>query len=187
MPCLLGCTHGVDEQIHYLQCPHLFAICNYFFKVDSVTRIGLRNPTINNLRITACVFTAYHMLKAQVRDGLLNGMHKDARTIHPAWSVFADALEAAAGEHHLPFVVFSLPKFISFLINGHVHDSNSPPHHVVQNAHVEAVGNAAVLPSHDNTACSLAPGSSSSRAGSSVFVRAAHDNAHNPILHPPTT
>ncbi len=123
-------------------------------------------------------------------------MHEDTRTIHAAWSVFADALEASAGEHHLSFMVFSLPKFINFLVNGHVHDpnsflvnrknvhdSNSSLHHVVQAPDVDVVGNAAVFLSHGNTAGSSAPGASSSRAGSGVFVRAAQDNAQNPILH----
>ena len=116
LPCLLGCENGVDSLRHYLQCPHVYAICNYFFKVDSCPLIclGLKNPTINNLKIIACVFSAYHNLKGQVRDGR---MHIYAENHRTAWSVFAEALAAEAGECHIPYVSFSLPKFISFLIH----------------------------------------------------------------------
>ncbi len=127
LPCLFGCSGKNDVLNHYLQCPHLFALCNYLFKVDScpLIRIGFKNPSIHNLKVTACVFTAYHVMKAQVRNGLLEGMHKDTRTTHAAWSVFANALEAEAGEHRISYTVFSLPKFISFLVSGHAHDPSS--------------------------------------------------------------
>ncbi len=133
LPCLFGCSGKTDDLIHYLQCPHLYALCNYFFKADScpLIRIGFRNPTIHNLKLTACVFTAYHVLKAQIRNGHLDGMQKDTRTIHAAWSVFANALEAEAGEHRISYTVFSLPKFISFLVNGHDHDPSSLTHQVI--------------------------------------------------------
>ncbi len=145
-------------------------------------------------------------MKAQVRDGLLNGMQENTGTIQRAWSVFADALEAEAGEHRISYTVFSLPKFISFLINGHAHDPNSLTHqvvsfHDVQNPTCNALqhsnstthsaaqfsgpyesASGAVSSGHEDIQASAAPGRSSS-SGSLLFIRAAQDNAHNPILH----
>ncbi len=182
LPCLFGCPGKIDMQIHYVQCPHLYAFCNYFFKSDScpLVRLGLRNPEIHNLKIVACVFSAYHVMKAQVRDGRLNGMHEDTKTIHNAWSVFADALEAEAGEHRISYTVFSLPRFISFLINGHAHDPSSFTHQVFA---PDVTGSGVVFSADESTSASVAPGHSSSSAGGSVFIRAAQSNAHNPFLH----
>ena len=124
LPCLLGCTYGEDSLNHYLQCPHVVAFCKFFFffLIDSrpLICIAIKSPTINNLKATSCVFTAYHALKGQVVEGRID-MHENAGTQRVAWSVFANALEAEAGECHIPYVAFSLPKFISFLAEGHEH------------------------------------------------------------------
>ena len=120
LPCLLGCECGEDSLKHYIMCSHLFAFCKYLFKLDScpLTRLAVKNPTISNLKIVACIFSAYHALKGQVRDGRID-VQEDSRThIRKAWSVFAEALAAEAGEKHIEFVSFSLPKFISFLATG---------------------------------------------------------------------
>ena len=118
LPCLLGCDGGEDSLNHYVQCPHLFAFCKYLFNSDAcpLIRLGIKCPTTLNLKIVSCVFSAYHALKAQVRDGRIS-MHENTRTIRISWSVFADALAAEAGECHISFVAFSLPKFVSFLTN----------------------------------------------------------------------
>ena len=115
LPCLLGCGTGEDSLKHYLQCPQLYAFCRCFFNTDScpLIRIGIKNPTISNLKIVSCVYTAYRAAKAQVRECRIL-MQENAGTTRATWSVFADALEADAGEYRIPYVAFSLPKFTSF-------------------------------------------------------------------------
>ena len=77
----------------------------------------------------SCLFSAYHALKGEIRAGKIN-MHANSWLQH-AWSVFANACKAEAGELHLSTRAFSLTKFIDFLITGrfshpainsHVHD-----------------------------------------------------------------
>ncbi len=122
LPCLLGCSCGEDSLNHYVQCSHLFAFCKYLFNADAcpLIRLGIKCPTTLNLKIVSCVFSAYHALKAQVRDGRIS-MQENTRTFRINWSVFADALAAEAGECHISFVAFSLPKFVSFLTNQSQH------------------------------------------------------------------
>ena len=54
----------------------------------------------------------------------------------PAWSVFAEAFAAEAGERDLQCRSFSLPKFINFLTTGCVHQSDGPPmlHDAIENS-----------------------------------------------------
>ena len=123
LPCLLGCAIGKDSLSHYVMCPHMFAFCKYFFKSTDcpLVRLGIKNPTISILKIPACVFSAYHALKGQVRSCTID-LRNDSRTkTRECWSVFAQTLGAEAGERDIPFVSFSLPKFISFLSSGSVH------------------------------------------------------------------
>ena len=135
LPCLLGCSHGEDSLKHYVMCSHMFAFCNYVFKVDScpLSRFAIRNPSIQNLYILACVFSAYHAVKGQVRGGKID-VHENA-WIRNAWSVFADVLAAEAGGCHIDHVSFSLPKFIVFLTNG---GSNAPSPALHDNSSLQA-------------------------------------------------
>ena len=100
-------------------CPHVFAFLKYFFDSEGcpLVRFGVKAPSINNLKILSCVFSAYHALKGRIRSGNLC-MHEDMDNLRKRWSVFADALCAEAGERSISHAAFTLPKFISFL-TGH--------------------------------------------------------------------
>jgi len=119
LDCLLGCECGRDSLSHYVMCPHLYALVGYFFEGtsdDPLIRLGLKSPTISSFKVAACVFSAYHALKAKVRCGQIR-MQPDSQTkvlLRQAWSVFAEALAAEAGECQLSHWSFSLPKFIVF-------------------------------------------------------------------------
>ncbi len=75
-------------------------------------------PTHSSLLAIACTFSAYHALKGKVRAGLIQmqGDEKTRVVTRLAWSVFADAFAAEAGECALHPRSFSLPKFINFLV-----------------------------------------------------------------------
>jgi hypothetical protein len=120
LPCLLGCPGCYDSLNHYLQCPHLYTLCAYFFNASQMPfiRIGIMEPELKNLKILACVFSAYHALKGQVRSGLINARTDTGNDLHRHWSVFANALAAEAGERNVRFIVFSLPKLLSFIAAG---------------------------------------------------------------------
>ena len=120
LPCLLGCRGCEDSLRHYIMCPHVFAFCKYFFNSDScpLIRLGVKHPSINNLKILSCVFSAYHALKGQVRSGNLVVQEDTDDKIRTRWSVFAEVLDAEAGERDIDRVAFSLPKCISFLARG---------------------------------------------------------------------
>ena len=64
--CFLGCDDSIDGLSHYMQCPCLHAVCN-FFRNDSpscpLERCGLNNPSKQDLLVTACAFRAHHALK----------------------------------------------------------------------------------------------------------------------------
>ena len=132
-PCLLGCAGCKDSLKHYIMSPHLFAFCNYFFKADPcpLRRFAIKESSILNLKILACVFSAYHAVKGQVRSGIIT-MHENAETYRKTWSVFADALAAEAGECHIQFVSFSLSKFTCFLTNGALPPDQLALHHQSQ-------------------------------------------------------
>ena len=93
--CLLGCPDCPDSLAHYVQCPHVFALHKFFINeasADPLARLGL-------------IQTHTHDLKAQIRSGKLQPcIATDAETFHPgpflrqAWSVYAQAFAAEAGE-----------------------------------------------------------------------------------------
>jgi len=117
LDCLLGCDGAKDSLPHYVMCPHLFAFVSFFFEgtsSDPLIRIGLKAPSISSFKVICCVFSAYHALKGKVRCGQIR-MQTDSQTkvvLRQAWSVFAEALAAEAGECQLSHWSFSLPKFI---------------------------------------------------------------------------
>jgi len=120
LDCLLGCDGAKDSFPHYVMCPHLFAFVSFFFEgtsSDPLIRIGLKAPSISSFKVICCVFSAYHALKAKVRCGQIR-LQTDSQTkvvLRQAWSVFAEALAAEAGECQLSHWSFSLPKFVVFL------------------------------------------------------------------------
>ena len=65
--CLFGCEHADDSQVHYVQCPVIFAMLiklrsAQLVSSDPLTRLGWGIP----IRILACVFSAYHSAKRHV-------------------------------------------------------------------------------------------------------------------------
>ena len=126
LDCLLGCNVGCDSLKHYVMCPHLLALMRYFLPNCSnlpLVRLGVSAPIQSSLLAIACSFTAYHALKGKVRASTIH-MQPNSQTkivTRLAWSVFADAFSAEAGECSLHPRSFSLPKFIISLIN------NAPP------------------------------------------------------------
>ena len=126
LDCLLGCRHGIDSLTHYVMCPHLYAMMNYFIEEtseDPLRRFGLKDANRNSLAIVGCTFSAYHALKARVRSGKIQ-MQENTMTnssVREAWSVFAESFAAEAGECRIPCSAFSLPKFIQFLCTGRRH------------------------------------------------------------------
>ena len=106
---------------HYIHCPHLLAFQSFLFEniaVDPLIRFGIKHPQTHNLLVLSCLFSAYHALKGEVRSGKIN-VHASG-WIKVAWSVFANALKAEAGEMQLITRAFSLPKFIGFLVQHRV-------------------------------------------------------------------
>ena len=72
------------------------------------------------MKISSCLFSAYHAVKAKVRAGKIN-VRADAvttSTLRVIWGVFAEVLAAEAGELRVATRAFSLPKFMSFLCTG---------------------------------------------------------------------
>ena len=120
--CLFGCGDGsMDSMNHYIHCPHLLAFQSFLFEniaVDPLIRFGIKHPQTHNLLVLSCLFSAYHALKGEVRSGKIN-VHASG-WIKVAWSVFANALKAEAGEMQLIARAFSLPKFIGFLVQHRV-------------------------------------------------------------------
>ena len=126
LDCLLGCGDCKDSLDHYVHCPHLYAFLRYFFEgysSDPLIRFGLKSPSPSSFKVMCCVFSAYHALKGKIRAGQIK-MQRDSETkvlLRQAWSVFADALAAEAGECQLSHYASSLPKFIVFFNSGGAH------------------------------------------------------------------
>ena len=116
--CLLGCGDGsLDSLTHYIHCPHMLAFQKFLFEnisADPLIRFGIKHAEVTTLMILSCLFSAYHALKGDIRAGKIN-MHASG-WIKNAWSVYADAIKAEAGELRLDSRAFPHPKFIDFLI-----------------------------------------------------------------------
>ena len=121
LDCLLGCMVGCDSLKHYVSCPHMYALMRCFLPECSslpLLRLGVVAPTRSSLLAVACAFSAYHALKGKGRAGLIQMQENEKTRVvtRLAWSVFAEAYAAEAGECALHPRSFSLPKFINFLI-----------------------------------------------------------------------
>ena len=69
--CLLGCPSEPDSLARYLVCPRIYACMRFVVpgtNPDPLTRCGLCNPSKANLLSTACMFYAYHALKAKMNS-----------------------------------------------------------------------------------------------------------------------
>ena len=73
-----------------------------------------------------CTCSGYHALKSKVRESQFtdSGSNIDfgsGATLCNNWTLYAQKFGAEAGELALATRCFSVPKFISFLMNGGVH------------------------------------------------------------------
>jgi hypothetical protein len=121
LPCLLGCKAHTDSLIHYLQCPHMYSLMKFFDRStdeNPLIRFGLVNPSLNCLAIICCTSAGYHAVRRHVRrfQPTLTNMELCVGDVRRFWTVFAEAFTAEAGELCLQCTSFSVPKFLSFLI-----------------------------------------------------------------------
>ena len=119
---LLGCLHEKDQLEHYLQCPHLFALGIHLAShsdADPLVRWGLVNPSTNNFKINACIYSGYHSLRRVVATDpkftIISPSSLSGHQIRVAWSVFADTFSVDARELGVPHTKFSLASFLNQL------------------------------------------------------------------------
>ena len=78
LPCIFGCRHEQDKQNHYLLCAPLWYIVRQAMEIDvplSIPeRLGLVNPTPENLQLLALAFQLYHHAKSRAKE--LGGFRK---------------------------------------------------------------------------------------------------------------
>jgi len=125
LPCLLGCRDQKDTLKHYIMCSHMYAFQRFLVadvSSDPLVRFGLKSPTIQSMRISSCLFSAYHAVKAKIRSGSIEiEVHEEtltSATVRVIWGVFAEAFAAEAGVLRVATRAFSLPKFVCFLSSG---------------------------------------------------------------------
>ncbi len=114
--CLLGCDDSIDGLSHYLQCSRIFAVCKFVWN-DSpacpLERCGLKNPSKQNLLMSACAFGAYHALKNKIKSRIdANPLDTDYSA---NWIFFAQSFSAEAVERSLVRKLFDPSAFTSFL------------------------------------------------------------------------
>jgi len=124
LPCVFGCAFCRDELEHYLQCPHLLALWRFLagsVSEDPLVRWGLISPTSMHFNQIACVFSGYHAIRRLIRTRtcqLANTENYYSNSLYREfWSVFADAFAADARELMVAHRKFSLPSFLSMLID----------------------------------------------------------------------
>ena len=75
---------------------------------DLLARLGLIGPCPIFLKVVCCVFSAYHTVKASVRDNLLHIDFAEQNqtfvcpALRRAWTLFAETFLAEAGERAIP-------------------------------------------------------------------------------------
>ena len=125
--CLLGCTDCPDSFSHYVRCPYLFALTKFFKRDtsnDPLTRLSLVSPSAESMLCVSCMFTGYHAVKNEVRCGNLNPIINDASNVRRLlWTTFAHSFWSVAVEVWPNIPSFSVPKFISFLIESNATNS----------------------------------------------------------------
>jgi len=146
LPCLLGCKAKPDSLIHYLQCPHLYALMKFFYRStddNPLIRFGLVNPSLESLSIVCCASAGYHAVRRNVRKtgcvhlprentalfqenalfllqrgaNLESDKELSVGDVRHFWTVFAEAFSAEARERSAPFTRFSVASFLRFLVD----------------------------------------------------------------------
>jgi hypothetical protein len=123
LPCLLGCKAKSDSLIHYLHCPHLYALMKFVYRTtddNPLIRFGLVNPNLDSLSIICCTSAGYHAIRRSVRASGFAPTDKDKEIssgdVRHFWTVFADAFTVEARERSAPCARFSVASFSEFLI-----------------------------------------------------------------------
>ena len=114
--CLLGCTGEPDSLAHYLMCPRFFACMRFVVprtSDDPLIRCGLCAPSKESLMATACMFYAYHALKARINSEFDSCIPQLVDMI-PFWIFFAQSFSAEAGERGLTCTLFDPTSFLNF-------------------------------------------------------------------------
>jgi len=118
---LFDCQSKKDSLIHYLQCPHLFALMKFFNRsTDSnpLIRFGLVEQSLESLSVICSTLAGYHAIRRNVRKTsfALADIELTSGDMRHFWTVFAEAFSAEAREHSASCTKFSVPDFLSFLI-----------------------------------------------------------------------
>jgi hypothetical protein len=121
LPCLLGCRAQKDSLIHYLQCPYLFSLMQFFNRstdCNPLVRFGLVKPNLDCLSLICMASAGYHAVRRNVRKTSFRpvDMELTSSDVRRFWTVFAEAFTAEAREHNASCTKFSVPDFLSFLI-----------------------------------------------------------------------
>ena len=102
-PCLFGCHGAQDNLHHYIICPELYGLCKYLYMDLShlpLHRFGLYKPSHELMVHLCCMYEAYHVLIKFVNSKhelfIQNLEHLLSEPQQQAWSVFAEAYQAAA-------------------------------------------------------------------------------------------
>ena len=124
LPCLFGCSNSRDDQGHYFNCPHIFALWKFIAsEVDSdpLVRWGLVLPSNSSFLQIACVFSAYHAVRREFKrcNQFFNPdcTQISGAILRKSWTVFAEAFFVEAREVGIDAKRFSVPSFLNFIAN----------------------------------------------------------------------
>ena len=118
------------KQAHYVFCPALFFLISQTLPTSDnpLERIGLANPSIQNLKLVACTFSAYHAVK---RSLLIRSLVHETPTLEPELmlsiqGLFAAAFHAEALEVGLAPIRFRPTPDSVFLITNYMQALHNP-------------------------------------------------------------
>ena len=111
--CLLRCQGQADQLAHYAVYPRIYVSACFsvsFTAAYPLERIELLHPSHDSLLICACIFSAYHGLKAKIR-----AFGPDSDLDYSGnWFLFARLFNVEAIQCGLCGTLFSPVKFESF-------------------------------------------------------------------------
>ena len=114
--CLLGCEDATDSLSHCLQRPRIFGAFSFLWpetSSDPLIRCGLCNPSKRRLAQVACMFSAYHSIKAEfVRDFERNASIQIQTD--KFWVLFAQSMSTEAVDRELCRTLFNHARFAQF-------------------------------------------------------------------------
>ena len=107
--------------MHYLHCPHLYALMKFFNRstdCNPLIRFGLVEPSLDCFSMICMASAGYHAVRRNVRKTSFRpvDMELSSSDVRRFWTVFAEAVAADAREHNASCTKFSVPDFLNFLI-----------------------------------------------------------------------